>query len=369
MNKYELIDRILSKSWPQDKIDRYIGPFSSACIAYSKDPEMRINAASGGVTSTILGWLLETGAIDGALVCTTAINDGRLTVSHYIAKTREEIILAQGSKYQKSDFFRVAVPMIRGFAGRVAVVGLPCQLTFLKQQVENDDELRQKIVCTIALFCGHNNEPELIEQTIRNLEKQAGGSRIKRFVFRKGSWRGKLEAEFENGQIIQAPAARYTLYHNLFFFAEKKCLSCYDHFGYDADFCIGDVWLMQMKSKEHKHNGIIAKNDIAASILEKMSHANKLVVEQKNIKFILESQSRSIRLHYNVTSRSKAGKHFGMNIHDRVRIRTNPIEDLLAFFLIFNWVWSKGKRSHLVLKVPRKIMKLYLYIIKLLEVL
>ncbi len=368
MNKYELIDRILSRKWSQERIRRYIGDFSASCIAYSSDPAMRENAASGGVTSTILSWLLQTDEIDGALVCTTEITDGSLVVSHVIAENQSEIIDAQGSKYQKSDFFQSAIPMIRDFEGKVAVVGLPCQLTFLKQQMESDPDLKEKIVCTIALFCGHNNEPELIAQTLRKLEKQAGGSRIKRFVFRKGSWRGKLEAEFENGAVINAPASRYTLYHNLFFFAEKKCLSCYDHFGYNADFCIGDAWLMQMKQKKHKHNAIIAKNEKAAKILDRMTKAEKLILEWKDIQFILEAQSRSIRLHYNVTSRRKAGRIFGLNIHDRVNIRTNPIEDILAFFLMFNWVWSNGRFSRYVLKVPRQIMKLYLYFIKALEI-
>ena len=46
-----------------------------------------------------------------------------------------------------------------------------------------------------------------------------------------------------------------------FFFSEKKCLACYDHYGYDADISVGDIWSYHLKNNPIKHTALVIKNE------------------------------------------------------------------------------------------------------------
>ena len=58
---------MLDKEWPNDVVHRYIGNFSSSYFAYAADQIFRENAASGGVTTALLTYLLKSGKIGDIL--------------------------------------------------------------------------------------------------------------------------------------------------------------------------------------------------------------------------------------------------------------------------------------------------------------
>ena len=106
-----------------------VGPWRDSWLAHASNPGIRECAASGGVVSSLLIGMLERRDIDGALVCATVVEDHQVRPHFFIATTAEEVLSARGSTYVATRFGRDALPLIERFEGRLAVVGLPCDLT------------------------------------------------------------------------------------------------------------------------------------------------------------------------------------------------------------------------------------------------
>ncbi|MEJ2405971.1 MAG: coenzyme F420 hydrogenase/dehydrogenase beta subunit N-terminal domain-containing protein, partial [Candidatus Thiodiazotropha sp.] len=100
----QLSDRLLKKDWSEETIDQLVGDYKNLYHAYADDPQVRLNAASGGVGTALLIELLKAGEINGALVCNTRVEAGKVRAHFKIATTQQEIVEAQGSKYVETAF-------------------------------------------------------------------------------------------------------------------------------------------------------------------------------------------------------------------------------------------------------------------------
>jgi coenzyme F420-reducing hydrogenase beta subunit len=369
MNKiYALLEQISAKRWTDSDIEKYIGHYKKAYSGYSTRDSLRTNAASGACTTQILITALEKNEIQGALVCKTIVKGNKVRSEIYIATTIKELLDAQGSTYVLTDYMKKAPELIRNFDGKLGIVGLPCEIKSIKRIVSRDRTLKGKVAFTIALFCGHTSDPELIDAVVQKLLNKYY-SPLKKYVFRKGHWRGKLQAILEDGTIVERHSFYYNQYQNLFFHCSFKCFSCFDQFGYDADINIGDAWLIEYKNNPVKHNIIIAKTKKGLEIVDDLKNDNKLKLYEIPITKVLDAQSRSVLLHYNVSSRHKMGRKHGIKIPDRVKQKTTWHQNILAWLILFNWRWSKSKKAHWIFKMPQPFVKLYLYFFKFWQIL
>ncbi|MFW5872912.1 MAG: Coenzyme F420 hydrogenase/dehydrogenase, beta subunit C-terminal domain [bacterium] len=363
---YRLIDYLFTKrQWSSEDIAKYAGHYHSSYMLYSTSADTRSLASSGGVVSEILIYCMEKGIINGALVCRTKVIDGKARPVFFIAKNQREILSARGSKYIKTRFVSEAIPLIDQFNGKLAVVGLPCDLKILTHKMEKSDSLKNKIYLKIGLFCGHNSETKLIDNITNQLEAEVE-SRLVDFKFRIGLWRGNIRASFQNGVIVHKKTNLFTDYQNLYFFAQKKCFYCNDHFAYFADISAGDIWSYYLKNKSYKYTSLIFRNTLCAEIIQSMLQNDRLRGKSIDIKEILDGQSRGIKLHHNIYLKSKIGKFFGIKIplSEQYREKFKWHEFIVACIVFFNWRWSRSQWSHLIFKIPRPVLKLYLYLVK-----
>lgn len=357
--------KLLDKSWSANDVQKYIDPHIKCYRSYSLNTLMRLGGASGGVVSTLLSHAMSSKTIDGALVCRSEIQGKTCRAFPVIARSEEELQASQGSKYVQTHYFPEATRLINSFSGPLAVVGLPCQIAALNQKMLRQPELRERVALTIALFCGHNSMPHLINTFLEKVER-TNGSAVKDLRFRIGHWRGRMLFRLEDGRIVDKSFKEFSLYQNLFFFAQKSCLHCKDHFGYEADLCVGDIWSYKYKFEKIKHSSLIAKTQTGVQLVQEASTGGALHCKQISAEEVLGGQSRSAPFHYNVTARHKAGKLLKVNIPDTTREPVSWHEYLAACIAVFNWKLSH-KHPHLVFLVPRKLLTVYLYIFKALE--
>ena len=367
MNFRKIVDQVLKRSWTAETIRKYIGEYESCWLLYSQNGEIRNNAASGGVITTLLHYLLESDEIDGALVLTSSAVANKIVTKYEIATTREDLIRSQGSKYITTNFSRDAVPLIKSFKGRLGLVLLPCDSWVVKNLCRNDQEIAQKIVLRITLFCGHVSDPGLTRHTVQ--KNKIPGVSLVDFRFREGHWRGKTRYDFEDKNSLHKPFSEFSDYQNLYFYCARKCLNCHDHTGYDSDISVGDVWLMEMKDNPIKHNAVITRNPKAHAWLTGAIEKNYLVGNPVDIEKIADGQSRSLPLHYNVSARAKAGKWVGLKVSEPVDEKVRVIDFLVAIVIIFNYRLTTSYRGRALLeKLPKPVIKIYLYFLKGLEI-
>jgi coenzyme F420 hydrogenase subunit beta len=347
---------------------QYFGNFKNGYLACASDPSVRQNAASGGTVSAILIYLLENKLIDGALVCRTTYSDDDEGIGYefIIARTREEVLSAQTSKYFEVYFMREALPLIRNFVGKLAVVALPCDIKNLHYLTRNDKELSKKIEYVLCLFCGHNSKRELLSRVLAHmqiLEKD-----IDKFYFRVGHWRGKMYIRLRNGNEFKFPSARYLLYQNLYFFAQRKCLYCNDHIGYYSDISFGDVWDYRLKNNTIKYSSVVTKTQAGEELLISATKSNFIHVQNVSIQQIFQGQKRSLPFHHNINARSKAGSLIGISIPIQTDSNVRWNDFLVALCLLMNYkISTNSKFKQMIFKVPRPILQFYLYFIKLLQ--
>jgi coenzyme F420-reducing hydrogenase beta subunit len=366
--KTNLVDKLLKRKWTPALIEKYMGRFQSCWLSYAMDEEIRQNAASGGTITGLLAYLLDSGKIDGALVCATHVEGNEVKAEYKIATTRADLIAAQGSKYVETHFSHDAVPLIKEFPGKLALVLLPCDTWIVNRLRQNHPEIDQKIRLTIALFCGHISDPGLTRLVIRK-NKPAGVS-LTSFRYRIGHWRGKLRFGFEDETQKEKAFSAFSDYQNLYFFCARKCLHCHDHTGYDCDLSVGDVWLMSMKDNPIKHNAIIARTQQAEADLQAAYTAKMVYIQSVPSELVADAQSRSLPMHYNVSARASAGKLLGLKVSDPVHERVRLIDFLIAIVILFNYRLTTTPRGRLLVgSVPKQLIKLYLYALKALEIL
>lgn len=201
------------------------------------DKQSREQGASGGAVTQIGIDLLESGEVDG-VVAVRASRENPSEFESFIARNRGELLGAARSKYVILPVNQI-LEEIRKEKGKIAFVGLPCQVQGLRKAMAQDEALQEKIAVIISLFCGFNMERKATEYLIRKSGIPNG--QIQELDYRK---KRAGETGFyvagENGKEFFLPKHGYTFLNLLY--APKRCWKCFDYSGEFADLSVGDAW-------------------------------------------------------------------------------------------------------------------------------
>ncbi|MCA0044243.1 polysaccharide pyruvyl transferase family protein [Celeribacter litoreus] len=353
------------RKWSSADVSRFLGGFRACFLTHSRNKAIRSGAASGGTTSQLLIELLEAKIIDGAIVWKMGTRDGRPYAEPIIAQTREEVISARTSRYVPAYFARDAMPLIQDYDGKLAIVALPCDVTYLRRRMSKDAALAKKIVGILALFCGHNSLPELTEITCAR--HGFSWADLDDFTYRTGSWRGTLTMLPKNGSAVQIPTRQFTHFQNLHYFSEKKCLSCFDHFGYDADISLGDSWTMGEKRGDVKPTICVVRTAVGEHLFDVARQG----LEWYSVRpeHVLSGNSRGMLYHYNVSARSAAARGLNYSINDRLHVPISFLDKLIARWGVSNVLWTTRDLSakEALTKKPFWKIKAQVYFFKALQ--
>ncbi len=221
---------------PQELLGEYVANY----IGYAVEERTRYMGSSGGIITAILCFAIDEGLIDGAIV--SKPTSGLLS-GVFMAKNKEEINAAQGSKY-------FPVPMVSAIKdviitpGRFAFVGLPCHLIALKKMEQYHPCLKDKIVLKLGLFCGRGVDSNGIKYVLRTYKVPI--QNVTSISFRGYGWPGKMHISYFSGgkkSDVFIPHHEYVKYlFPAYYFMPKSCLFCSDHIAEHADLSFGDPW-------------------------------------------------------------------------------------------------------------------------------
>jgi coenzyme F420 hydrogenase subunit beta len=218
-----------------------------AYTGYSLDNQIRFNASSGGLVTSLLILALEEKLVDGVLV-TAASPMNPLRPLPFIAKSKEELLFAMGSKYCPVPL-NEAVRTINNSNGRFAVVGLPCHINGLKKLEEKIPELKNKIAFRFGLFCSHTLNFKATPFLLGLLSPDGEGN-IATLEYRGKGWPGYFSVTYKNGKKAAMPFRYYSRFHALFFFTPRSCMFCPDAYANLADLSFGDAWSKSIMSSD-----------------------------------------------------------------------------------------------------------------------
>lgn len=252
---------------------RFIGSYRQLYIGHANDPFIRAQAASGGILSAALLFLLEKKRIDGVVTTRMSHNQPWLAES-FIATTREEILEAAQSKYIITSVNEI-LPQIAKFPGKLAYVGLPGQVQSIRKLQALGHPSVKKIEFIFGPFYGNTLHFSSIRSFLR-AHGEKDPRRIRKLYFRYGEWPGRMRVELDNGRVMELPKfhANYLIpFHIL-----KNSLLCTDLTNEFTDLSGGDAWAPVYEERGKGFSMIIVRSAAAEVLVNDMVKEGWLTV-------------------------------------------------------------------------------------------
>jgi len=258
--------------------DRDLGYCRELWSGYAVESGIRRSGASGGVVSAILIALLERGEIDGAVV--VKMHEERpLEPKVYIARTAEEVLEAQQSKYLPVPMGAIVKEIMKE-DGRFAFVGLPCHIHGLRLAQQKMPRLRKRIVLQIGLICGFHPSFTNTTYLIRRAGVKDFGT-IREIRYRDETWPGGFNVIKKDGtNNIIHPVQEFFWAHAVF--ERERCTTCTDAMAEFADIVCGDEWRGDGVVREDYKEGwsyILTRTEVGSEVVDKLVREGVLYVE------------------------------------------------------------------------------------------
>lgn len=361
----EIIDEIIAKPYKKSKLldlknpDKYIGSHIGCKKGYATDEAIRANAASGGMVTALLCNMLKNKEIDGAWVTKTAFENGELTYKTYVATTKEEICDASSSVYMNIPLLK-HIDVIRNFDGKVAVVMTPCMLRGLDAILSRDEELKNKVVLKLGLYCSGNHSPKA---TTLSMEKSGvTGENAKRLYYRRGHWRGTSSVIYDDDSTKEFSYSKtICAYKNAYFFEKDSCMSCQDHYAACSDISFGDIWLKEMKGNPIKHTSCVIRSQKAYDMMNQAISDGDIMATHISDRDMVRSQKRALVFKFNLASAKSKHTKIKMDTSDKCKWN----HKLALKLAERNKKFSEEHYDKLA-KIPTKIIYYYMCFIRVL---
>ncbi len=267
-----------------EHVDPFKGKVHGAYVGHAINDSVRAGGQSGGVVSALLLFLLETGKIDAAMV-TAMPNDGSLRPRAALARTGQQILAAQGSKYcpVASNAVLAETPA----DARIAAVGVSCQMHGIYVLAQDGNALARTIQYRIGLVCDRT----LLYSCIDHMALTAGLALkdIAGLEYRskaRNGWPGEVCFHLGSGQKRYFPSSLRTSTKD--YFTPPRCRLCFDKMNIFCDVTIGDAW--GISESPQGDSIVIARTENAASLLQDACSLGFLKLREVAPNIIFENQ-------------------------------------------------------------------------------
>jgi coenzyme F420 hydrogenase subunit beta len=213
--------------------DEPIGIYKSIANARSRKQEILQKSQDGGVVTSILGFALESGKIDAAVVTSVDKETPWKSISS-VATDYADVLSAAGTKYTPAPTLIGLMSASQEYRKeKVAIVGTPCQIrSYRRMQTSllGARKLASAVSLAVGLFCMESyHYDQLIGNYLRT--KGVDVSKVGRFAIKKGKFRVTIEGK----EVLTVPIKE------LDEFVRSSCRVCEDFTAEFADISVGGV--------------------------------------------------------------------------------------------------------------------------------
>ena len=272
---------------PEIKNNLYTGHYLRTYVGYSVNEEIRMHAATGGMVSQFLIWLLNKGEIDGAVVVRFR-KDNPLEPEAFIATTEKELWESRSSKYVVLSMDKVADDIAKGSYKNLVVVGLPCQIQGWRLLAHKNKMVREAIKGYFAIYCSVNKT----KHSINYYPYRYGvdKNKIGRFAFRDDGCMGFMKFEDKNGNVIKKIPYLSYWFGTHSFFSNSRCSVCIDQLGELADISFGDIHVPPYSEDHIGTNSIITRSTKWDKLLRLCSREGFVTLDEIAVDVLTKSQ-------------------------------------------------------------------------------
>jgi coenzyme F420-reducing hydrogenase beta subunit len=280
--------------------DARIGRFQSAYVGYVASEGFRDRGSSGGMVSWVLEELLQKGLVDGVAHVAPVEDpqcEGRF-FRYRIARTVEEIRGGAKSRYYPVEMSEM-LALIRATPGRYAVVGVPCFIKALNLLRREDAVIRECVVYTLGLFCGHMKSARMMESFAWQMGVDV--KQIQRVEFRLKDPTRPASTYTAQMTLTDGSEVRRDWWNmcdgdwGAGFFQNSACNYCDDVVAETADISFGDAWVEPYSSDGRGTNVIVVRSPEVDGLVADAIQEGRLQLEPVDAQFVEQTQAAGFR--------------------------------------------------------------------------
>jgi coenzyme F420 hydrogenase subunit beta len=210
--------------------DEMSGVAKDVFLARAADPQLHESGQDGGLVSAILLWCLENDKIDAALVSLLEGDGSTWKAIPGVARTREEILAAAGSRYTYSANTLAYAAAIEAGAERLALVGMSCQASVPGvMRARKAGKTGRRLALSIGLLCSKTFDDAIFDEL---LEAKYG---LPRADIAKMNIKGVLQVWMRDGAYHEVPLKECHAW------TREGCKLCPDFAAEHADISTGGI--------------------------------------------------------------------------------------------------------------------------------
>lgn len=256
---------------PFENCSKTDNDFEECFIGVSTEYEK--NGSSGGVARWFLNELLQRGIVD-SVICVKEINNSDCLFDYVECTNSEELNLCRGSAYYPVSFGKI-INSIKLNNKRIAIIGVPCFVTAIRNLMKSDSVLSEKIVCVAGLVCGHMPNKKMVDCFAWSQNKKRPDIDNCQFRIKdskRPAWDYGIKLEFKDGSEYSSFGSDdfgYLFWRRLF--SQECCNHCDDVFSDNADITFMDAWLPDYKELNSGTSMILCRNQAYSDILNDLN--------------------------------------------------------------------------------------------------
>lgn len=300
-NESEISKKLFSKI-NGIKYDNRIGYYLSLYAGHVVEGDYRENASSGGLGTWIFKELFERKVIDGVIHVRNNPNKNSSILFQYdISRSIEEIKAGAKTKYYPVEFSKV-LKIVKEKPGRYAIIGIPSFIMAIRLLAEKDEIIKNRILFTIGLICGHQKSSKFAEF----LAWQVGikPKNLMHIDFRKklldkpaSNYGVEMIGMIDNKESTIIKPIKELLGQDWGQGFFKTIASDYtdDVMNETADVTLGDAWLPEYTQDSKGNNILVVRNPVIDRLIKEGITSERLNLDIVDKETIFQSQAAHYR--------------------------------------------------------------------------
>ena len=222
------IDEML---WGRERtVDEPAGVYKDVILTRASDKMVHEMGQDGGLVSAILIYALEKGYIDAALVSYLEGDGSTWKAVPGVAKTKDEVLKAAGSRYTYSANTLAYGEAVEGGAEKIALVGMSCQTSSPPAMtLRKAGKVARKFTLNIGLLCSKTFDDAIFDELF---DAKYG---LKREEIKKMNIKGVFQIWMKNGDYHEIPLKECHAW------TREGCNMCPDFAAEHADISTGGI--------------------------------------------------------------------------------------------------------------------------------
>jgi coenzyme F420-reducing hydrogenase beta subunit len=272
-----------------------LGRYRSVWAGRIADDASIPQSSSGGMTSWIVGQLLEEKLVDGVVHVGSGTDE---LFEYQVSSTVDEAMSKRKSVYYSTSMDE-AIRSVEGDGKRYAFVGVPCFITALRHLQRERPGLEQQFPFLVGLVCGHLKSTAFARLLAWQLgiapdDIESVDFRVKRpghdaadYAFGARATGGEMKTAL-NRELVGANWGHAMM-------QLSACDFCDDIFAETADVVLGDAWLEEYREDWRGTNVVVSRHPRIDEILNNGRESGQVVLESLAVDRAAASQGGNVR--------------------------------------------------------------------------